>query len=186
MNVTELKHGGYFLDEGNLYLVMDNHLNKTAMRKMVAKIKVKNMRTGAITEIARNSGYDVEVVSLNKRKMAYLYDSGENLVFMDNVTFDQIEIPKSRLEWELNFLKENQEIDILCYGEEILGINLPPVVSLEVTDCELSVRGDTINKALKNAVLETGYKLRLPMFINQGEKVLIKTETGEYDGRAND
>ena len=89
MNVTELKSGNYFIDEGNLYQVIDNHLNKTAMRKMVAKVKVKNMRTGAITEISRNSGYDVEKVGITKKKMAYLYDAGDTLVFMDNETFDQ-------------------------------------------------------------------------------------------------
>lgn len=185
MNVTELRPGYYFLDEGNLYLAVDILLNKTAMRKMVAKVKAKNMRTGAITDLARNSGYDVERVQLNKKKMAYLYDAGENLVFMNNETFDQIEIAKSKLEWELNFLTSNVEIDILFYEEEILGIALPPAVALTVTECELSVRGDTINKALKNCVLETGYKLRVPMFINEGEKILIKTDTGEYAGRAN-
>ena len=84
MNVTELRPGNYFIDEGNLYQVMNILLNKTAMRKMVAKVKAKNMRTGSITELARNSGYDVEKAILSKKKMAYLYDAGETLVFMDN------------------------------------------------------------------------------------------------------
>lgn len=185
MNVTELRPGNYFIDEGNLYFVIDILLNKTAMRKMVAKIKAKNMRTGAITELARNSGYDVEKTTLDKQKMIYLYDAGETLVFMNNETFDQYEIQKSKLEWEMNFLVPNSEIDIVFYEGEIIGISLPPTVALTVTECELSVRGDTINKALKNCVLETGYKLRIPMFINQGEKILIKTDTGDYDGRAN-
>jgi len=184
MNVTELKAGYFFIDEGNLYQVLDNHLNKTAMRKMVAKIKVKNLRTGAITELARNSGYDVERTSISKKKMSYLYDEGQNLVFMDNETFDQIEIAKSKLEWELNFLIANSEIDIVFYEDEILGISLPPTVELTIADCELSVRGDTINKALKVATLETGFQLKVPMFINAGEKVVIRTDTGEYQGRA--
>ena len=184
MNVTELRPGNYFIDEGNLYQVLDILLNKTAMRKMVAKIKVKNLRSGAITELARNSGYDVEKTSLTKKKMAYLYDSGDTLVFMDNDTFDQIEIAKSKLEWELHFLVANSEIDIVFYENEILGISLPPTVELTIADCELSVRGDTINKALKLATLETGWELKVPMFINAGEKVLIRTDTGEYAGRA--
>ena len=184
MNVTELKPGYYFLDEGNLYQVLDILLNKTAMRKMVAKIKVKNARTGAITELARNSGYDVERTSISKKKMAYLYDTGDFLVFMDNETFDQIEIAKSKLEWELNFLIANSEIDIVFYENEILGISLPPSVTLTVADCELSVRGDTINRALKLATLETGFSLKVPEFINAGEKILVRTDTGEYQGRA--
>lgn len=185
MNVTELRPGNYFLDEGNLYQVLDILLNKTAMRKMVAKVKAKNMRTGAITELARNSGYDVEKTTLDKQKMVYLYDAGDNLVFMNNETYEQYEISKKRLEWEMNFLVANSEIDIVFYEGEILGISLPPTVPLKITECELSVRGDTINKALKVAKLETGLQLKVPMFINEGDIVNIRTNTGEYDGRAN-
>ena len=184
MNVTELRPGNYFLDEGNLYQVIDILLNKTAMRKMVAKVKAKNMRTGAIIELARNSGYDVEKVSLDKRKMAYLYDAGDTLVFMDNVSFEQIEIAKSRLEWESNFLVSNAEIDILFYEDEILGITLPTSVALKIIDCEPAVRGDTVNKAMKVATVETGFQLKVPLFIDNGETVLVRTDTGAYDGRA--
>lgn len=186
MNVTELRPGNYFIDEGNLYQVMDILLNKTAMRKMVAKVKAKNMRTGAITELARNSGYDVEKAALDKKKMVYLYDAGEALVFMDNNTYEQIEIQKSKLEWEMKFLISNAEIDILCYEEEILGITLPSSVALTITDCEPAVRGDTVNKAMKLATVETGYQLKVPLFIENGEKILVRTDTGDYDGRAND
>ena len=184
MNVTELRPGNYFIDEGNLYQVLDILLNKTAMRKMVAKVKAKNMRTGAITELARNSGYDVEKAMLEKKKMAFLYDAGDMLVFMDNETYEQIEIAKNRLEWEMNFLTENLEIDILFYEEEILGITLPSSVALKIVDCEPAVRGDTVNKAMKNAVLETGFRLRVPLFIDNGEVINVRTDTGEYDGRA--
>ena len=184
MNVTELRPGNYFIDEGNLYQVMDILLNKTAMRKMVAKVKAKNMRTGAIIELARNSGYDVEKAILSKKKMVYLYDGGDNLVFMDNTTYEQIEIAKSKLEWEMNFLVSNAEIDILFYEEEILGITLPSSVALQITDCEPAVRGDTINKAMKVATVETGYKLKVPLFIDNGETILVRTDTGAYDGRA--
>ena len=114
VNVTELRPGNYFIDEGNLYQVQDILLNKTAMRKMVAKVKVKNVRTGAIVELARNSGYMVENVRLDKRQMQYLYDSGDFLVFMDQETYEQIEINADRLQWEKQFLK----------GEEIVDINL--------------------------------------------------------------
>ena len=184
MNVTELRPGNYFIDEGNLYQVMDILLNKTAMRKMVAKVKAKNMRTGAIIELARNSGYDVEKAILSKKKMAYLYDAGDTLVFMDNTTYEQIEIAKSRLEWEINFLVSNAEIDILFYEDEILGITLPSSVALQIVDCEPAVRGDTVNKAMKLATVETGYQVKVPLFIDNGEKILVRTDTGAYDGRA--
>ena len=184
MNVTELRPGNYFEEEGNLYYVLDILLNKTAMRKMVAKVKVKNLRTGAITELSANSGYQVETVRLDKKKMNYLYDNGDFLVFMDNETYEQVEIPKSRLEWEIKFLKENQEVEITSYEDEILGVNLPAKVTLKITHCEPAVRGDTVNKAMKDAIVETGLKIRVPLFINEGDDVLVRTDTGDYDGRA--
>ncbi len=184
MNVTELRPGNYFIDEGNLYQVLDILLNKTAMRKMVAKVKVKNLRTGAITELARNSGYGVEEARIDKKSMQYLYDAGETLCFMDGKTYEQIELSKSNLQNEIPYLTANSEVTIISYEEEVLGVALPSKVALVVTECEPAVRGDTINSALKDAVLETGLKLRVPLFINQGDKITVDTVTGKYDGRA--
>lgn len=184
VNVTELRPGNYFIDEGNLYQVLDILLNKTAMRKMVAKVKVKNLRTGAINDLARNSGYMVENVRLDKRQMQYLYDSGDFLVFMDQETYEQIEIPQERLTWEKQFLRGDETIEITSYEGEVIGINLPAKVALKIVDCELSVRGDTVNKAMKDATTETGLKVRVPEFIEEGEVILVRTDDGKYDGRA--
>ena len=184
VNVTELRPGNYFIDENNLYQVLDILLNKTAMRKMVAKVKVKNVRTGTINELARNSGYMVENVRLDKRQMQYLYDSGDFLVFMDQETYDQVEIPVERLQWEKQFLKGDEIVEITSYEGEILGVNLPAKVSLKITQCDPGVRGDTVNKPTKPATLETGLVVRVPLFIEEGEEVLVRTDNGEYDGRA--
>ena len=184
INVTELRPGNYFEEEGNIYKVLDILLNKTAMRKMVAKVKVKNLRTGAVTEMARNSGYGIETIRLDKKQMQYLYDTGDALVFMDQTTYDQIEILKERLEWEARFLKGDEIVEIVAYGDEVLGVNLPAKVALKVTQADPATKGDTINKAMKEVTLETGIKVKVPMFINEGETVLVRTDTGEYDGRA--
>ncbi len=184
VNVTELRPGNYFLEEGNIYQVLDILLNKTAMRKMVAKVKVKNLRTGAINEMARNSGYMIESIRLDKRQMQYLYDTGDFLVFMDQETYEQIEISKDRLTWESQFLKGEELVEITSYENEILGINLPAKVALKIVECDPAVRGDTVNKAMKDAVLETGLKVRVPLFIENGEVVSVRTDNGEYDGRA--
>ena len=184
INVTELRPGNYFIEEGNIYQVLDILLNKTAMRKMVAKVKVKNMRTGAVTEMARNSGYGIENIRLEKRQMQYLYDTGDALCFMDQESYEQVEIGKDRLEWELNFLKGEEIVDITSYEGEILGISLPAKVALKITHCEPAIRGDTVNKAMKDAILETGLKVRVPLFIEEGETVLVRTDNGDYDGRA--
>ena len=151
---------------------------------MVAKVKVKNVRTGTINELARNSGYMVENVRLDKRQMQYLYDSGDFLVFMDQETYDQVEIPVDRLQWEKQFLKGDEVVEITSYEGEILGVNLPAKVTLKITQCDPGVRGDTVNKPTKPATLETGLVVRVPLFIEEGEEVLVRTDTGEYDGRA--
>lgn len=184
VNVTELRPGNYFEEEGNIYKVLDILLNKTAMRKMVAKVKVKNLRTGAVTEMAKNSGYGIETIRLDKKQMQYLYDTGDALVFMDQVTYDQVEVAKERLVWESQLLKGDEVVEIVSYNDEILGVNLPAKVALQVTQCDPATRGDTINKAMKEATLETGLKTKVPMFIDEGEVVLVRTDNGEYDGRA--
>ncbi len=185
INVTELRPGNYFIDEGNLYQVLDILLNKTAMRKMVAKVKVKNMRTGAIIELARNSGYGVEDVHVDKKVMQYLYDSGETLVFMDGKTYEQIELPHAALVNEIPYLAPNSEVTVVSYEDEVLGVSLPAKAILTVTECEPGVRGDTVsNGGSKDATLETGLKIRVPLFINQGDKISVDTSTGKYDGRA--
>ena len=184
MNVTELRPGNYFIEDNNIYVVMDILLNKTAMRKMVAKLKVKNLRTGAITEMSQNSGYQIETIRLEKKKMNYLYNNGDFVVFMDQETYEQVEIPHSRLEWELQFLTENLEVEIISYNDEILGVNLPAKVKLHIIESEPAVKGDTVNKATKDAVLETGLKIRVPLFINNGDDVYVRTDNAQYDGRA--
>ena len=185
MNVTELRPGNYFEDENTLYQVIDILLNKTAMRKMVAKIKVRNVRTGAITELARNSGYDVDQVSVTKANMQYLYDAGETLVFMNPDTYEQIEIGKAALEREIPYLAPNGNVIVQSYEDEVLGIELPAKVTLEVVDTEPGVRGDTVtNGGSKDARLETGLTIKVPLFVNTGDKVLVDTATGKYDKRA--
>ena len=116
--------------------------------------------------------------------MQYLYDSGDFLVFMDQETYEQIEISKAKLEWECKFLKGDEIVDITSYEGEVLDINLPAKVALKIVECEPAVRGDTVNKATKEAKLETGITVRVPLFISEGETILVRTDNGEYDSRA--
>ena len=126
----------------------------------------------------------VENVRLDKRQMQYLYDSGDFFVFMDQETYEQVEIPAERLQWEKQFLKGDEVVEITSYDGEILGVNLPAKVTLKITQCDPGVRGDTVNKPTKPATLETGLVVRVPLFIEEGEEVLVRTDNGEYDGRA--
>ena len=184
VNVTELRPGNYFIEAGELYNVLDILLNKTAMRKMVAKLKVKNIRSGAITEQSYNSGYQIERISISKQKMQYLYDSGDLLVFMNTDTYDQVELNKEALSWELNFLVENSEVEMAVYEGEILGVTLPAKMDLKIAETAPGVKGNTVQNATKDAVLETGWKLRVPRSIEEGEVITVRTVDGTYDGRA--
>lgn len=182
--VNELKPGTSFTYENSIYVVLDIAHNKTAMRQMIVKVKVKNLRSGSITDLAFTGGDKVENIHLDKRAMQYLYADGSDIVFMDNETYDQILIPKSKLEWELNFMVENQEVEITVLDGEIMGVALPVKVELKVKSTEPATRGDTATKATKEAILETGYAVRVPLFISEGEVLLVRTDTGEYDSRA--
>lgn len=182
--VGDLGPGRNFTYKGELYSVLDILHNKTAMRGMIVKIKAKNLRTGTISDMTFNGDDKVELIFLDKRDMTYLYDDGNNLVFMNQETYDQVELPKERLKWESNFLTTDSVVKITYYGDEIMGVELPVKVTLEVTATEDAVKGDTINKAMKDATLETGFVIKVPMFVKIGNKVIVRTDTGEYDSRA--
>jgi elongation factor P len=185
IDAGELGPGKVFIYEGNLLSVVDIQHNKTAMAKMKHKIKAKNLRTGSIIEMMLFSGTKVELAYLDKKIMQFLYADDNFAYFMDNTTFDQIQIPKENLKWELQFLAPNSDFTITYYGTEILGVELPAKVTLTITDTDdNAVPGDTVNKATKDAVVETGYKLKVPMFVKNGTKIVIRTDTGEYDSRA--
>ena len=182
--VNDLKPNTAFEYEGNLYSVINVDHNKTAMRQMIIKVKVKNLGTGVINEFWFTGGDKVDPANIDRREMEYLYDDGENLVFMDTTTYEQIEIPKTRLKWEMQFMKENDNVTISMFNNEILGVILPDKVELQITECEQAVKGDTATAALKNAVVETGLAIKVPLFIQNGEMVVISTADGKYCGRA--
>ena len=182
--VNDLKPGNTFEYNNEIYQVINVDHNKTAMRQMIIKIKVRNMRSGVINEISFTGGDKVEPALIEKKEMQYLYDDGTSLVFMDNATYDQIEIPKERLEWEMKFMKPNENLTVSMYENEILGVMLPDKVELQIVECEEAVKGDTATSAQKNAVLETGLEIKVPLFIQNGEVVVISTADGKYSGRA--
>lgn len=182
--VNDLRSGMTFELDNEVYLVLDKTNNKTARSKMSIKTKVKDMRSGSITELSWTSGDKVKRAHMDKKEMQYLYDAGEMLVFMDTTTYVQLEIPKDRLEWEINFLKENQLIEIVSYDGEIMGINLPDKIALKVVETEPAVKGDTATSASKSATLETGLEVKVPLFIDTDEVILVTTEDGKYSSRA--
>ena len=184
INCTEIKPGQCFTWENELYQCIDIQLNKTAMAKMKVKVKVKQPKTGVIKELSLIGSDQVGEASIDRRPMQFLYDSGDMEVFMDMETYEQVEIPKDRLEWESKFLVANLDVNISFYEGEVLGVILPDKVDLELVECEAAVKGNTATSALKNAVTETGLQVKVPLFIENGERIVVSTADGKYSGRA--
>ena len=184
INATDLRPGVTFEYDGNLYVCLDYSHNKTARAAANIRVKMKNMRTGTTTEMTFGSNAKVKKAQVEKSKMQYLYDNGGMLVFMDNETYDQVEIPMDRLKWERNFIVPNSNVNISSYEGEILGVILPDKATLKIVECEQAVKGDTATSASKNAVLETGLEVKVPLFINQDEMIVVNTNDGKYSGRA--
>lgn len=181
---NDLRSGITFTHEDNIYVVLEASHNKTAMRQMIIKVKAKNLRSGTILEVSFTGGDKVEQAHIDKKDMQYLYDDGESVIFMDTSTYEQIEIPKENLQWELNFLKSNENITISMYEGEVLGVILPDKVALKIVETEPAIKGDTATNATKMAKTETGLEIKVPMFINQDEVVLVNTSDGKYSSRA--
>ncbi|WP_305204752.1 elongation factor P [Dubosiella newyorkensis] len=184
INSNDLKPGQTINVDGDIYVVLDISQNKTARSAMVVKAKVRNLRTGSNVELSWGGGEKVEPAMIEKKEMQYLYDTDDAMVFMDNETYEQVEIPMDRLEWERKFVKANDNVNISSYDGEIIGISLPDKAVLQVTECEPAVKGDTATNASKNATLETDLEVRVPLFIEEGEMIVINTSDGKYSGRA--
>ena len=183
VNVNDIKNGMTIEVDGNIYTVLDFSHIKPGKGAAIVKMKLKNLRTGAIYEQTFNSGTIVGKAMIEKKTMQYLYANGDNYVFMDMQDYSQIELPLSQIEEESKYLTENSEVDILYFNNEMLGINLPEKVELEVVKTEPGIKGNTATTATKEAVLNTGVTIRVPLFINEGDIVIVSTKDGKYVSR---
>ena len=184
ISAGEFRNGVTFEEDGNVLQVVEFQHVKPGKGAAFVRTKTKNVITGAVVEKSYNPTAKFPTAYIERREMQYLYDADDALVFMDNETYDQIEIPKERLEWEMKFIKPNSNVTISMYEGEILGVLLPDKVELQVVECEPAVKGDTATSASKMAKLETGLEIRVPLFINQDEMIVVSTSDGKYSGRA--
>ncbi len=183
MKASNIKKGTMILFRGEPHLVLEKDFFNLGRGRGHLRAKLKNVRSGATIRFTFNSVESVEEVVFQNRQLQYLYQSGSELYFMDPKTFEQISFPKDLAADKTHFLKEGELYMVTFYEEKPLGIKLPPKVTLTVTQAEEAVKGDTVTGATKTVTLETGFKLRTPLFIKLGDKLIINTETGEYVGR---
>ena len=184
VSTNEFKTGMTIVYEGNLFQIIEFLHVKPGKGPAFVRTKLRNLRTGAVIDNTFNAGVKVERAHIDKSSMQFLYAMGEDYVFMNNETYDQLEIPASSLTHERKFLLDGMEVKVMQYGSELLGVELPEKVTLEVTEAEPGVKGNTASNVTKNIVVETGYQLQAPMFIEAGEKIIINTNTGDYVSRA--
>lgn len=184
VSVNDFKTGMTIDLEGQAFLVVDFQHVKPGKGAAFVRAKLKNVRTGGVLEKTFRAGEKVAKAHLDKREMQYLYDDGEGYVFMDNETYEQNAISKEVIGDNIKWIKENDNIHIMVFKEIIIGIEIANFVELEVIETEPGIKGDTATGASKNATLETGAVVHVPLFINIGDKLRIDTRTGVYMERA--
>ena len=183
ISVNDFKTGMTIEFDGNIFLVMEFLHVKPGKGPAFVRSKLKNLRTGANIEHTFNAGIKVKKANIEKKQMQFLYNSSDSYVFMNMETYEQLELHKSKIEDEIDLLKENLEVEIIFYEDEMLGINLPVNMEMKIISSEPGVKGNTTSSATKDAVLETGLTIKVPLFVNEGETVIISTKDKKYVSR---
>lgn len=184
ISVNDFKTGLTISVDNGIWKVIEFQHVKPGKGSAFVRSKLRNLRTGAIQEKTFRAGEKVEPAMIENRRMQYLYADGDTHVFMDNESFEQTELTTAYLEHELKFLKANMDVQIQTYEGETIGVELPKTVELQVTETEPGIKGDTATGATKSATVETGYTLNVPLFVNEGDTLVINTTDGSYVSRA--
>jgi len=180
---ADLKKGLKITLDGAPYIVIAFDFVKPGKGQALYRTKMRNMINGTILDRTYRSGESFEPASLEDRQMEYLYKEGTHYTFMDQQNYEQVVMEEDAMGDAKNYLLENCKVDVLLYGEKAIGVTLPNFVNLRVTETEPWAKGDNSGNDSKTDTLETGYVLRVPPFIEEGELVTIDTRTGEYSTR---
>ena len=183
MTAGEFRNGVTFEMDGQVQQVIEFQHVKPGQGAAFVRVKLKNVVTGAVTETSFNPTAKFEEAFVERREMQYLYNEGDLYYFMDNETYEQIPISKDTLGDDFRFVKENENVKVLSYKGSVFAVEPPLFVELEITETEPGVKGNTATNVLKPATVETGAVVKVPIFIEQGERIQIDTRTGEYLGR---
>jgi elongation factor P len=180
IDVNQLRKGTTYTEDGDIFKVVNYSHNKPGRGSATIRVLVRNMRTGAQFEKTYNSGNRVDDIRVEATQVEYLYDDGEFLTFMDTETYEQPQMNRDVFGEDIEYLKPNLQIKLLKYGDEIIDYELPTTIDVEVTDAEMAVAGDTANNPTKRVTVETGLDVKVPMFVNVGDTIRVKTEDGSY------
>ena len=183
INSNDLKNGITIQADGNIYMVLDSQHVKPGKGAAIVKAKLKNLRTGSIAEKTFNAGVKVETAHISKKPMQFLYSMGDTYYFMNMQDYEQVELNKKQIENEVKYLKEGLEVIIIFFEGEMLGIDLPEKIDYKITKTEPAIKGNTATNATKDAIVETGMLVKVPLFIEEGEEIIVSTKDGKYVSR---
>ena len=185
-STADFRNGAVILHKNKRMKVVEFQHVKPGKGGAFVRTKLKDIQSGKIIDETFNAGHKLEFIRVEAKSMQFLYVDGENHIFMDNETFEQINVITKSIGNKKNFLTAGAVVDLLFDEDEVLDVRLPSHVILEVLNTEPGFKGNTATGANKPATLETGYVLNVPLFIDEGDKLRIDTRTGEYVERSKD
>lgn len=187
VRATELRKGSVIQRDGDLFVVTEYSHHTPGNLRAIIHMKVKSLKTGSTTAIRAGSSESFEVAFLDRRRCEYLYrEPAGDYIFMDSESFEQFPLPAELAESSMAYVKENTSVDVTFHEHNPIGIDLPATVELVVTESEVAVKGNTATNVKKDAVVETGLNVKVPLHVAVGDKIRINTATGEFQGRVND
>ena len=184
ISAGDFRNGLCFEMDDQVYQVVEFQHVKPGKGAAFVRTKYKNVKTGSVVERSFNPNEKFEQAQLTRQEMQFIYADGDLYYFMDQETYEQTPIHQDKIGDGIKFLKEEMVCKVVSYKGDIFQVELPITVVLEITECEPGVKGDTANNASKYATLETGAVVKVPLFVNQNEKIKVDTRTGEYLDRA--
>lgn len=180
IDVNDLRPGVTFELDGEVWIVIYSLHVKPGKGSAFVRTKIRNIETGNVIERTFRAGEKVKEAYVERKEFQYMYNDGTTYYFMDNKSYEQIELPEEFIGDEKYYLKEGMNIQVLYYKDRAIGVELPNYVDLEVVETEPGFKGDTAQGGSKPAVLETGLKIQVPLFVEKGEIIRVDTRTGEY------
>ncbi len=184
ISAGDFKNGVTFDMDGNVFQIVEFQHVKPGKGAAFVRAKIKNVITGTVIERTFNPTEKFPLAYIERRNMQYSYSEGNLKYFMDSETYDMIPIDESKLGDNFKFVKEEMEVKVLSYKGDVFGVEPPNFVELVITQTDPGLKGNTATNATKPAVLETGAEIKVPLFVNEGDKIRIDTRTGEYMERA--
>ncbi len=180
-----LSKGMFISLKNEPYLVAEREFVNPGKGSAFVRLKLKNLKTGLVIRQVIKSQDSVEDINVETKDGQYLYSDGENFIFMDSETYEQFHIPISSMEDKKPYLKEGETFQLVMWDGEPIDIKLPYKMVFKVIEAENAAKGDTVTGATKNVTIETGHRIKVPIFIKEGDRILVNTETGEYVERVN-